>query len=1107
MACLFVGVPLGKTFFCPPPCPLRKPNKSPREYVSLKSLRKHARDHHDGASVEYVCRVCFYKQTDNGKCSNTTEVCAHLLHQHQLPWVSADLPQTLCAWRIEDITGRPPGGCSPSPSPPTRCAGTAAAASGRAYEPPGGQATNITPLYGGLPCTSPQASPPRQSPIATLRPFRLSPGAPPAEHQSPPPSLLVPAAAAEAPRRPTTPLHITPEIRHQLHAGLTAMMRQVQASASPAATPRRSPSPRSATVVASRLRRAHLSARTPPALRRSPVIRNVLLPSPPPIQAAPPASTPDVTSSPRRPPPTLSCSQQLEPTHVSPTPSGFGFIPNSPSERPANRYQDQWVRKLGACSTFAEFEGVVGELTKQLQPPPKRQRPGGPRGRGGQGRRPQAQEAKRIQLLYKRNRKKAMREIRQEDSPLCDVPGEDVANHFEDVFKESMTTLGPPPASAVLPPTLQQEPRLVSAFDKDTIVARLGRCSDTAPGSDGISYSILRRKDPGAHILHAIFNSCLHYRKIPSEWKTARTILLYKKGDKGDLGNWRPIALSSCLYKLYSGILADRLGRWAALTGAVSKVQKGFMPAEGCLEHNFIIQQAIDDVQESGRELTITWLDLRNAFGSVPHVVILEMLRQHGVHDHLVDVIKDAYQGCTTNFVTATGETRFVPMASGVKQGDPLSPITFNLALEALIRSLDRELKRVAKAALHLPQRASAEPVYLPPHKGGANLLPLGDLTDIGAIVHAFKVLTCPDPLVRNVAEASARKTVKRLLGHPPSNEELATVLSGAPTPRGVHNASNIWTAARNASRRLSNKIAGFKWGWSASLERLEVHVPFPGKPVETAIVDAESRKHLHHKLRQALQHHYLVTLVSKPDQGKVYAAACRDPASNHFYGAGQHMRFCDWRFIHRARLGVLPLNGCVRGIAGRARSCRACGHPDETTAHVLNHCFAKHSVAINNRHRAILKNILEVMGEGVRRNTRVERCIAGSGSADKPDIVVMDNNAKTALIVDICCPYEKRYHALEVARRYKEVKYDHLVQHLKGRGFEASAAAIVVGSLGSWDPANNPVLNQLGIPKFRQNTLKRKCVSDAIRWSRDIYVEHVTQRRQFTQNVTLTAH
>ncbi|KAE8739191.1 hypothetical protein FOCC_FOCC015314 [Frankliniella occidentalis] len=163
-----------------------------------------------------------------------------------------------------------------------------------------------------------------------------------------------------------------------------------------------------------------------------------------------------------------------------------------------------------------------------------------------------------------------MRDIRQEDSPLCEVPGDEVANYFEDVFKETITELPPLPASAVLPPTQRQDPMLVTTIDKETITARLVRCSETSPGADGVTYSIIKRKDPGAHMLAVMYNSCLRYKRIPAAWKESRTILLYKKGDKGDLGNWRPIALSSCLYKIYSGILADSLGRRAASTGAVS---------------------------------------------------------------------------------------------------------------------------------------------------------------------------------------------------------------------------------------------------------------------------------------------------------------------------------------------------------------------------------------------------------------------------------------------------------------------------------------------------------------------------------------------------------
>lgn len=70
--------------------------------------------------------------------------------------------------------------------------------------------------------------------------------------------------------------------------------------------------------------------------------------------------------------------------------------------------------------------------------------------------------------------------------------------------------------------------------------------------------------------------------------------------------------------------------------------------------------------------------------------------------------------------------------------------------------------------------------------------------------------------------------------------------------------------------------------------------------------------------------------------------------------------------------------------------------------------------------------------------------------------------------------------------------------------GYSASAQAIVVGSLGSWDPANDPVLKQLGVPLNKMKALKRKCVSDTIRWSRDMYVEHVTMRRQYQSNVIL---
>lgn len=104
------------------------------------------------------------------------------------------------------------------------------------------------------------------------------------------------------------------------------------------------------------------------------------------------------------------------------------------------------------------------------------------------------------------------------------------------------------------------------------------------------------------------------------------------------------------LYKTYTAIIADRLGRWAQRCGAISPVQKGFMLAEGCLEHNFLVQQAIDEARDNG-------MDLQNAFGSVPHAAIFHLLEQHGAHPHLVEVIREAYSECTTTIQTADGDS------------------------------------------------------------------------------------------------------------------------------------------------------------------------------------------------------------------------------------------------------------------------------------------------------------------------------------------------------------------------------------------------------------------------------------------------------------------
>ncbi|KAG8200909.1 hypothetical protein JTE90_020549 [Oedothorax gibbosus] len=75
---------------------------------------------------------------------------------------------------------------------------------------------------------------------------------------------------------------------------------------------------------------------------------------------------------------------------------------------------------------------------------------------------------------------------------------------------------------------------------------------------------------------------------------------------------------------------------------------------------------------------------------------------------------------------------------------------------------------------------------------------------------------------------------------------------------------------------------------------------------------------------------------------------------------------------------------------------------------------------------------------------------------------------------------------------------YQLLIDALAARGTSATVEAFVVGSLGRWDADNERVLRALDIsPKYAKLMRKIMCTS-CIKWSRDIYVKHLTDTRQF---------
>ena len=212
--------------------------------------------------------------------------------------------------------------------------------------------------------------------------------------------------------------------------------------------------------------------------------------------------------------------------------------------------------------------------------------------------------------------------------------------------------------------------------------------NNSAPGRDHVEYRHLKLVDPHATTLCIIFNHCLIAGQIPPHWKQSTTILIHKKGPTDDPANFRPISLMSCLYKLFMSLLASRISQVAIKKGLISPNQKSARPHEGCHEHSFSLQSITSDCKRNQKNAFIAWLDLRNAFGSIPHDAIYTTLTHMGFPVPLINLLKTAYDRYTTTICTANGETSPIPIKSGIKQGCPISAILFNLTAELLIQSV-----------------------------------------------------------------------------------------------------------------------------------------------------------------------------------------------------------------------------------------------------------------------------------------------------------------------------------------------------------------------------------------------------------------------------------
>ena len=162
----------------------------------------------------------------------------------------------------------------------------------------------------------------------------------------------------------------------------------------------------------------------------------------------------------------------------------------------------------------------------------------------------------------------------------------------------------------------------ISQVEIETIIKSLP--NNKAPGIDGIYNECLKNSRAViTPLLCVLFNKILETGVFPDLWSDAVIVPIHKSGSREDPGNYRGVSLLSCLSKIFTKILNNRLVKWANENQKMFEPQAGFTKGRSCTDHIFILQTLIHKYVQRKRGRCYTmFIDFSKAFDTIPHLLM-----------------------------------------------------------------------------------------------------------------------------------------------------------------------------------------------------------------------------------------------------------------------------------------------------------------------------------------------------------------------------------------------------------------------------------------------------------------------------------------------------